>query len=307
MRTTPTPHHTKLRSAVSPRHPHLPIAQLQAIGQELMLSPGNDDLYRTYINLVSKRPDAAEGLCDLGIAMAELGYMDRAQNCFCQAIAHDPTHAPYQFNLGRLLRDIGHLDAAIASYREAIRLDPQYADAHWNLALALLACGNYSEGWQEFAWRRKAQLSAILPSQQNDAPTWSGQSFFGKRLLIRFEQGLGDSIQCVRFLPLVKERGGTVVLETPPGLRPVFERLDGVDECVPAAVDGIPRTPYDLHAFFFDLPTILHTTVETIPHRIPYLTCPPDKIDLWQRRLQGPKTKIGVVWAGSPKHTRDAL
>ena len=281
--------------------------RLRATGQTLVKNPHDRQAYNTYRALLEQLPETAAGYNDLAIAMTKLGRQDHAEACFCQAIAHDPQQAHFHNNLGRLLREQGRTEDAIICYREAIRLEPQYANAQWNLALSLLALGQFREGWQRFSWRTRADLEAILDSQRNtQGQLWQGEPFPDRRLLIRYEQGCGDCIQMLRYLPMVKALGGTVVLETVPSLQPLFTGLPGVDVLVEAAPDGHPTTHFDSCAFALDLPRLLKTELHTIPNAIPYLKSDPDKRKVWQTRLAGPEQKIGVVWAGSPHHSNDS-
>jgi hypothetical protein len=267
--------------------------------------PEDAGLYQAYRRLLDRRLDGAHGYNDLAIAMTQTGQLDRAEACFGRAIAMQPDNPRFHNNLGRLLRDRGRTRDAIAFYREALSLDPEYANAHWNLALALLALGDYREGWQHFAWRDRADLAAILDTQRQVSSAWQGEAFVDKRLLIRYEQGLGDMIQLVRYLPMVKARGGTVVLETPPALNRLLADVAGADERVIAAPDGTPTTHFDSYVFAFDLPRIFNTELSTIPLRCPYITVPETLSGSWHTRLCGKGFKVGMVWAGSPKHSND--
>jgi len=282
-----------------------PDAQLQAAGRALMDDPKDAGLFETYRRLLDRRLDGADGYNDLAIAMTQLGQLDRAESCFGLAIAMQPDNPCFHNNLGRLLRDRGQTAESLPCYREALRLQPDYANAHWNLALALLASGSYQEGWQHFSWRNRADLDAILDTQRQAPTGWQGEPFVGKRLLIRYEQGLGDNIQLMRYLPLVKARGGTVVLETLPALERLFSGLAGVDELVRAAPDGKPTTRFDSYVFAFDLPRIFNTDLESIPRNGPYLTTPKPLQASWKQRLNCHETRIGIVWAGSPRHSND--
>jgi tetratricopeptide (TPR) repeat protein len=278
---------------------------LAALGQALRHKPDDGDALNGYRRILEQMPDAAEGLNDLAIALAEWGQIPQALTCFNRAIELSSDFAAAYNNRGLLLKDLGRIEEAISSYRKAVELNPDYANAQWNLALALLLTGQFQEGWQRFGWRHKANLDAILPSQREDPATWKGGPFPGKTLLIRYEQGMGDCLQMVRYLPAVKARGGIVLLEAPRSLMRLLSHIDGVDKVVEALPDGRPQTPCDLHAFIMDLPFIFGTTSDTTPIPIPYIKADPYLSDLWQSQLAGPGMKVGIVWAGSPRHTND--
>ncbi len=270
-----------------------------------MKSPQNALLFESYRRLLDRRTDGAQGYNDLAIAMTQVRQWNWAETCFNRAITIQPDNPHFHNNRGRLLRDLGRTPEALPCYREALRLQPEYANAHWNLALALLALGKYPEGWQHFAWRDRADLDAILDTQRQAPDNWQGESFAGKRLLIRYEQGMGDNIQLMRYVPLVKARGGTVLVETVPALERLFASMPEIDERVRTAPEGKPTTPFDCYVFAFDLPRIFSTELDTIPLRSPYLAAPKPLRASWQQRLGSRKTRIGMVWAGSPRHAND--
>jgi tetratricopeptide (TPR) repeat protein len=278
---------------------------LAAFGQALRHKPDDGDALNGYRRILEQMPDAAEGLNDLAIALAEWGQISQALACFNRAIELSSDFSAAYNNRGLLFMDLGRIEEAIRSYRKAVELNPDYANAQWNLALALLLTGQFQEGWQRFGWRHKANLDAILQSQREEPATWKGGSFPGKTVLIRYEQGMGDCLQMARYLPQVKALGGIVLLEAPRSLMRLLSHIDGVDKVVEALPDGRPQTPFDLHAFIMDLPGIFGTTSDTIPIPIPYIKADPHLSDLWQSRLAGPGIKVGIVWAGSPRHTND--
>jgi len=265
-----------------------------------------DEAIAGYRRAIELRADHAEAYNNLSRALKECGSLTEAvENCE-KAIALKNDFAEAHNNLGLLLRAQGQHAKAIAHFEEAIQIKPDYANAHWNYSLALLACGRFADGWQQYQWRREARLGAILDSQRRGAASWDGSSFPGKRLLIRYEQGMGDNLQFVRYAPMVKALGGTVMFET---VRPLFgllEGFDGIDRLVEAAPDGEPTVEFDLDAFALDLPRILGTTVETIPAEVPYIHADRTKIEYWRGRLAGDDFKVGIVWAGSPKHSNDS-
>ena len=259
-----------------------------------------------YRRAIELRADHAEAYNNLSRALKECGnFAEAVENCE-KAIALKPDFAEAYNNLGLLLRAQGKPVDAIVNFEKAIRLKPDYANAHWNYSLVLLSCGRFAEGWEEYQWWRKARLGAILDSQRHEPSGWDGSPFGGKRLLIRYEQGMGDNLQFVRYAPMVKARGGTVLFETLGPLLGLLEGFDGIDQLVEAAPDGEPTVEFDIDVFILDLPRILGTTVETIPAEVPYLYADRTKVEYWRDRLAGDDFKVGIVWAGSAKHTDDS-
>lgn len=259
-----------------------------------------------YRRAIELRADHADAYNNLSRALKECGnFAEAVENCE-KAIALKPDFAEACNNLGLLLKAQGQHSEAIANFEKAIQIKPDYANAHWNYSLALLSCGRFAEGWEQYQWRRKAGLGAILDSQRRDCSSWDGSPFVGKKLLIRYEQGMGDSLQFARYAPMVKALGGTVIFETLKPLLGILEGFDGIDEFVEAVPDGEPTVDFDLDVFVLDLPRILGTTVETIPAEVPYLYADRTKVEHWRDCLAGDHFKVGIVWAGSAKHTDDS-
>ena len=246
------------------------------------------------------RPKLAEAHNNLGMALAELGQFREAEECFERALQIEPQHSKAHGNLGNVLKDQGRLDEAVANYQIALWLDPESASIHWNRSLAWLQGGNFEQGWPEYEWRwkRKKDRPRKLP-----VPLWDGASFAGRTLLLHMEQGIGDMIQFIRYAPLVKERGGTVLLECPPRLVHLFSICAGIDRVLPS---GTPYPSFDLHAPLMTLPGLFGTTLKTIPAPVPYLSPDAERVHFWGNQLAGRGgLKIGIAWQGNRKHRWD--
>ena len=256
-------------------------------------------------NALKRDPGYAEVYNNMGIALKEQEEFFEAIACFEKAIQLDQNFAEAYYNLGNSLRDEGRCVEAIYNYKEAIRLKPDYAQAHWNLSLALLLNGDYSEGWKGYKWRRNADLKVLTDYHCTGKPRWDGSSFKSGRLLVHYEQGLGDNIQFVRYLPMIKARGGTVIFETLKPLINLLSGFPGVDELVEYVPNRKLPLEYDVYTSLLDMPFIFETTVETIPSQVPYIYADPSKVQYWWDKLSGPGLKVGIVWAGSPEHGND--
>jgi hypothetical protein len=200
----------------------------------------------------------------------------------------------------------GRSKKALDHYQQAVALRPDYAHAQWNLALMLLLTGQFEAGWQKFQWRRLAELDAITDCQRRMPPTWDGSPFRKQRLLIRTEQGLGDNLQFIRFVPQVKRLGGTITVETVPSLMELFSQIPEIDLLIVSQSYSQHPCEYDLITYIMDLPSILKTTLKTLPGDVPYLYADIAKVNHWQKKCITPKLKVGIVWAGSADHANDA-
>ena len=181
-------------------------------------------------------------------------------------------------------------------FRLALALDPESPQTHWNLALALLANGEFVDGFKELDWRWRWD-GFPSRSRQFAQPLWDGNDLEGRRILVYPEQGLGDCIQFVRNASLLRDRGGYVIVEAPDALLPLIAAAEICDETV-AAGETLPA--FDVHAAFLDLPRILGTTLETVPAVVPYLRVPPARLNVWREKAAGlSRLKVGLNWSGN--------
>ncbi|MES2792023.1 MAG: tetratricopeptide repeat-containing glycosyltransferase family protein, partial [Planctomycetota bacterium] len=245
------------------------------------------------------KPDHATAHNSLGVVYRDQGKSDEALACYQAALRINPKYADAHNNLGNVLSDAARPDEAIASFQQAVRLKPDFADAHLNLAMSLLRAGNFQAGWPEYEWRAICQKPPLPVFPQ---PRWDGSPLNGKTILLHGEQGLGDKLQFIRYAPLVKARGGRVIVACNKILIPILSGCAGIDEFIPVPNGDLPH--FDVYAPLLSLPGIFGTTPETIPAEIPYLFADPDLTRTWREKLQQTSGfKVGIVWQGSNMNT----
>jgi hypothetical protein len=193
------------------------------------------------------------------------------------------------------LEEDGDLQEALASWERVLQLDAGWIKGRWARSLTLLKMGRLLEGWASYEYR--LQIPELIPPRDFNAPCWTGKPFQQQTLLITAEQGLGDTIQFIRYAPLVKARGGIVIVECQTPLADLLKSCPSIDQIV---ASGQPLPHYDWHVSLMSLPRIFQTTLETIPSEVPYLR-PLHPV----QRKPGKTLQVGLVWAGSPKHQRD--
>ena len=262
-----------------------------------------DEAIAIFREVVLLDPGNAKTHCNLGNALQKKGQLDDAIAIYQQAIALDRDSPEAHNNLGSALNEKGQFDHAIASFQQAIALRPIYAEAHSNLAHALLARGNFARGWNEYEWRWK---HADFTSRRRNLPQplWDGRPFSGARLLLHAEQGLGDTLQFIRYLPMVKQRGGEVIIDCQAGLARLLEPIAA--GCTLIA-QGQPLPAFDMHCPLLSLPRVFGTTLENIPREVPYLAADAGAVEKWSQRLAvySGSLKVGLVWAGNKTHLND--
>ncbi|CBS91657.1 conserved protein of unknown function (plasmid) [Azospirillum lipoferum 4B] len=283
--------------AVDPTH----IAACNNMGIALRGLDRQGEAMACHRHAVTLDPYFAAGHTSLGLALQEQGHLEEAARAHARAVAVDPGFAGGHANHGNARLNQNRVDEAIAGFRRAIAIDPAGPDARRNLGMALLVAGRFEEGWREYEWRlrcKDAPTHAAMPK-----PRWTGEPLDGRRILLHGEQGLGDALQFCRYVPLVAARGGRVILGLPAPLERVMARLPGVERFVSGQ---LPTDAFDLHLPMLSLGEVFGTQMDTIPHRVPYLTAEPDLAARWGERLKGlAGLKVGIVWAGSPTHGND--
>jgi hypothetical protein len=256
-----------------------------------------------YRRAVALNPDMPEAWLNLGNALKEGGQLDEAVAAYRRAVAVKPGYALGHSNLGYLLREKGRLDEAVAACRQAIEIDPEHSGAHSNLALALLVQGHFAEGWEAYEWRWKAEGFGTA-ARDFGRPRWDGGALEGRTVLLHAEQGLGDALQFIRYLPLVQERGGKAIIECQPALQRLFGTMAGD---VPVIAKGAALPAFDVHCPLLSLPRIFATDLANMPGDVPYLRADAAEASAWSDRLAAhpPGFRVGLVWAGNPNHTND--
>lgn len=285
-----------------------------------------------YDRIVTLDPRNPEAWSERGKALSSLFRFDEALESVNRALSIDPRHVKALHNRGIILWNMDRFEEALGSYDRALiiapdvpqiqtsrantlmalqRLDeamathdaiaarlPDFAEGRWNRAQCLLLLGKWREGFAEFEWRKKQPQSAWrFPGRSR--PEWLGQDdLSGKTLLVRAEQGLGDTLQFVRYGALAKARGARVVMAVQPGLKRLLQNgLSGAD-----AVIGLdePEPPHDFQIEMMSFALAFGTDVENVPANVPYIRAEESLSSAWRQRLGPQGFKIGLSWQGSP-------
>ena len=248
------------------------------------------DAIACYYRALELRPDYAEAYSNLGAALRGEGKLEEAIACYRRALQLKPDNAEAHSNLGLAFVDQRRLEEAAACYRRALELKPDLAEAHFNRSFLWLLSGNFAQGWPEYECRWQAHRFA--------QPLWGGEALAGKTILLHAEQGFGDTIQFVRYAPIVKQHGGTVILACQKPLLALLEGCAGIDQLI-AQGNALPA--FDVHAPLMSLPGILKTTLDTIPAAVPYLSAPAALTEYWREKLRDVRGyRIGINWRGRP-------
>ena len=259
-------HRQALRRA--PNSPEI----LSNLGTTPKDSGRHEEAIETLSRALALAPNAAEIHYNLCNAQLAAHRPAESTAIFTRALQLDPGHLRARVNLGVSLKEQGQLAAAITCLRRATSVDPGCADARWNLSLALLLAGDLTEGWQHYEWRRKLPG---FPVRHFDALDWDGYPLGGRTLLLHAEQGLGDSLQFIRYAAQIGGSGSRVIFQCPRSLVALLSGCPGLDAVV--SDDEVPPD-FDVQAPLLSVPGLCGTTLETVPAEVPYLRPPPDRV-----------------------------
>jgi Flp pilus assembly protein TadD len=265
---------------------------------------GNVDAALTALAVATRcAPGDATCWNALGTALHLAGRSAEAVGAYRTALELRPDFSDALGNLGCALRATGQPEAAVDCYDRVLSARPDYPEARWNRALAKLSLGHLADAWEDHEWRWRVPGFPSAP-RGFTAPLWNGEAIAGQRILLHAEQGFGDTLQALRYVPLVAARGAEVVLEVPRELLRLALRVAGA-AVVLARGEALPA--HDVQAPLLSLPRAFATTLATIPAGVPYLSPPDADAARWQNRLGGLQhPRVGLVWAGRSTHGNDA-
>jgi tetratricopeptide (TPR) repeat protein len=248
------------------------------------------------------QPNNAVALSNFGLVLAELGRPEQALASYDRALAIKPDYAEALNNRGYVLQNLKRFDEALASYDKALAIRPDYAEALANRGFLALLEGRYTEGWRDYEIRWEVRHA---PTRKLVAPwpQWKGEDLREKRIIVYEEQGLGDVIQCSRFLTLIASRGARVTFLVRASLHRLFQPFE-------PSVRMVDKPPtgeiFDFQSALMSLPGGLKTTLENIPANIPYLWPEEPLVALWREKLGSQGFKVGICWQGNPDQRGDS-
>jgi len=248
------------------------------------------------------KPDYALAMINLGAALQVANRAAESIPVLEAAARLAPKDLRPQSHIGNAYAALNRPTEALAAYDRALRITPGKLDVLYNVALARLVMGDFERGLTDYDTR--VGTEAHRRRHPYAAPRWHrGEALKGKTILVYAEQGLGDTIQFVRYIPLLEEMGATLILRVQSSLKTLIAAR------FPGAVVVSAKDPIPAHHFkcpLLSLPYEFGTRVGTIPAKVPYLRAPEAKVAAWNNVFaQAPGLKVGLVWSGNPRHQFD--
>ncbi len=254
-----------------------------------------------YNKALAINPGFSEVYNSLGLLLRKNGFYEEAENKFLTGLEKDKQNLRLYNSLGNILKLQGKFKEAEKQFDNALRLDKNFIEAKFSKSLLDLLKGDFKNGWKGYENRWNM---APLIKQKKDEKKWQGQSFSGKTLLVWCEQGMGDSIQFIRYCHKIKLLGGIVILQCPGALKKLFRFVAGIDKIIDQKEDFFD---YDFQISLMSLPFIFQSEIDTIPNQSEYIHVPEKDVNLINQKLSIDKNtlNIGIVWAGNPKLKND--
>jgi tetratricopeptide (TPR) repeat protein len=282
-------------------NPQLPQAHFN-LGVILQTQGQREAAMRSYQQVLELRRDHVQALNNLGTLYRLQGEFSQACQCYQRVLEVQPDSPEALNNLGNVFKTQGRVDEAWVCYDQTLRIKPSYAQARYNRSLLDLAAGRLAEGWPDYEFRSACPEFA---KRVFDQPRWSGEPLAGRTLLVFAEQGLGDVLQFVRYLPLLAAFGGQVVFECPPALMRLLTR-SGFEKWARLVPKRTELPAFDFQVPLLSLPGIFETTLANIPGQQPYLASDEQLVAHWRDKLAGGvAVKIGIAWQGSTTYVGD--
>jgi tetratricopeptide (TPR) repeat protein len=247
-------------------------------------------------------PKLLDALGNCGNALLKLNRPAEAIAIYDRALVEAPNNAGLLTNRAIALRKLDRPREALMSVSRALACKPDFAQARFVDSLVRLTLGDFRAGWRAYETRWQGRN---LSSQRRNftAPLWLGEgALAGKTILLHAEQGFGDTLQFVRYGPLVAARGAKVIVEVQRELVRLLSRMTGIDAVIGRG-EALP--PFDLHCPLLSLPLAFRTELASIPAPAPYLEAAGSDIAHWRALLPHGRPRIGVVWSGDPSHDND--
>jgi tetratricopeptide (TPR) repeat protein len=254
-----------------------------------------DEALASYDRALAIKPDYALSLINRGNALLELKRFEEALASYDRALAIKPDYAEALINRGNVLQELKRSEEALASYDKALAIRPDYVDARINRSMLLGLLGQLPESWREMEWRKRTEKN--IGFREYSQPEWLGEhDLRSKTLFVHFEQGLGDTIQFCRYLPMIESRGATVIFSCQNSIKTLIQTLIRTIKVI--GQDEVPRS-FDYHTPLMSMPLALRTDVKSIPAEVPYLKADLARVEKWRARIGSEGFKIGISWHGS--------
>ena len=255
-----------------------------------------------YDTIIKFNPNNDNALNNKANCLRELGKYIEALNYYQDSININPKNYLYYYNCGICFYLMKEFHKAEEFYKKSIHLNPNFVESNYNLSLLQLLLGNYDDGWKNYEWRKKRNLKKRFIIFKNEIDWLGDKDLKDKTIYISKEQALGDYIQYARYLPIIKNLGANLILDTPEPLIPMINSMNFEY----THTNELKKIDFNFHCSIASLPLAFKTKIDSIPSKIPYFFTPIEKKNFWEKKIpNNDKKKIGIKWSGNPNYKDD--
>ena len=264
----------------------------------------HEESVATFEKALEMHPTSTHAMLELANTLHMVDDYERSLEMYQKALERNPNCSEALYNFGYTLKKCGnvkkareYMEQAAHVHTQVLTQRPDYPLAHFSRSLSRLTLGDFEQGWPEYEWRWAAYNEKPKKFPQ---PVWNGQDLRGKRILVYAEQGFGDTFQFVRYGKMLKEMGAYVIVQTQHHLKDIISQCPHLDEAIS---DREPIPAFDYHIALLSIPMVVKTTLETVPHDIPYLGAKEELVEHWKHKLADDKKfKVGICWQGNKQY-----
>ena len=276
------------------------IDALNNLGISMKLSKEFSEAVKIFEKIINLKPDFVKALINLGNSLQSLNRFEDALKIYKKASIIQPESTEVLYNEATCLNELNYHKQAILNYKKILKINPNFIEAKWNLAFIQLLKGNYKDGWENHEIRKKRDKTKNDYRKLIEDKNWLGkEKLKDKTIYVLSEQGLGDYIQFCRYLPMLKNLGAKIIVDTPESLDKIIRTM----KVEFTHIAELKKVKFDYNCLLLSLPLALNTKLETIPNKTPYLFTPKDKKDYWREKLgKKSRKRIGLMWNGNPEN-----
>lgn len=257
--------------------------------------------------VVASDPKCADAWNNLGNVLSEKQQASEAITCFQQAISLTNDFAAAHNNLGHTLGQVGRWEEAAFHCLRAVELTPDNSRRHVTLSMTLFLLGRYKEGWKHYEWRLYEDHLAIHLKRLG-RPMWDGSRMQDETLLVHAEQGLGDTIHFLRYVPVIRKQSlarRILLVCHQPLLSLVRQNVARDVEVIAQSENGEIFRSFDRYVHLLSVPFVTQRFTP-FPVVEPYLEAEKELREVWRNRLKDfGAFRVGVVWEGNFSNSRD--
>ena len=276
---------------------------LNNLGISMKLSKDFEEAIRIFKKIVNLKPNFVKAFINLANCLQSLNKFEDALEIYKEALIIEPNSCEILYNQATCLHELNLHKNSILNYKKILQIDQNFIEAKWNLAFTNLLLGNFKDGWKGHEIRKIREKTKNDYLKLIEEKNWLGKEKLNdKTIYVLSEQGLGDYIQFCRYLPMLKNLGANIILDTPKSLEKIIRTMNFEF----THINDLNEITFDFNCLLMSLPLAFNSTLDNIPNKTPYLFTPDDKKNYWKEKLGNKiRKRIGLMWNGNPENEQN--